>query len=297
MNTVLLKTLSGIISAITNGYYSQGKKIDSVLRGKDLQAEDAVFVESLGLMTVKLEANELALKNTIDDLRSRNIDLAELIKNRELFSTIFVGLFLSISLYIFLLFIADSLNFKSDYFPRIVELIFFITCFVIVKKSDLPRTFFGVTLHGAIKSIKYMFPSTIVICAIMIAIKYLCIQNDVKGLDGVLFYDKYFNILILLYVPVVAIQDFLSKGVIQTTIEHVLVGRHARLWSIITASALFGLVHIQLSVEIAIASSLLGVYWGVVYVKSRTLIGVGISHLLIGNLAYLLGFWNYFLKT
>ncbi|MCP4717360.1 MAG: CPBP family intramembrane metalloprotease [Deltaproteobacteria bacterium] len=297
MNTVLLKKLNGIISAITNGDYSQGKKIDNVLRDKALQAEDAVFVESLGLMTVKLEANELALKNTIDDLRTRNMDLAELIKNLELFSTIFVGLFISISLYIFLLFIANNLHFKSDYFPRIVELLFFITCFVIVKKSNFPLTFFGFTLHGAIKSIKSMLPSTIVICTIMIVIKYLCIQNDVKGLDGALFYSQYFNMLILLYLPVVIVQDFLSKGVIQTVIEHVLVGRHARSWSIITASALFGLVHIQLSVEIAIASFLFGIYWGVVYVKSRTLIGVSISHFLIGNLAYLLGFWNYFLKA
>ena len=101
MNTALLKELGRIISAITYGDYSQGRTIDNVLRGKNLQADDAVFVESLGLMTIKLEANELALKSTIEDLNSKNTDLAELIKNRELFSTIFVGLFLSISLYVF----------------------------------------------------------------------------------------------------------------------------------------------------------------------------------------------------
>lgn len=295
MNTALLKELGRIISAITYGDYSQGRAIDNVLRGKKLQADDAVFVESLGLMTIKLEANELALKSTINDLNSKNTDLAESIKNRELFSTIFVGLFLSISLYVFLLFLADSLNFKSDYFPRIVELLFFITCFVIVKKSRLPLSFFGFTFHGAMKSIKYMLPSTMAICILLVVTKYVCIQNGVKGLDGALFYDQYFNSLILVYVPVVVMQEFLAKGVIQTIIEHVLAGRHARLWSIITAAALFGLVHIELSVEIALASFLFGIYWGVIYVKSRTLIGVSLSHLLIGNLAYLLGFWNYLL--
>ncbi len=297
MNTTLLKKLSHIISAITNGDYSQGKKIDNILRDKDIQVDDAIFVESLGLMTVKLEANEMALKNTIDDLNLKNTNLAKLIKTRELFSTMFVGLFLSISLYVFLLFIAKDLHFESTYFPRIVELLFFITCFVIVKKSNFPLTFFGFTLHGAMKSIKYMLPGTMTICIIMIVIKYLCIQNGVKGLDGSLFYDQYFDTLLLVYVPVVVLQDFLAKGVIQTVIERVLAGRHAKLWSIITASALFGLVHIELSVEIAIASFLFGIYWGVVYVKGRTLIGVSISHLLIGNLSYLLGFWNYFLKT
>jgi hypothetical protein len=295
MNNALLKELGRVISAITSGDYSQGKKIDKLLRKKDIQEDDAVFVESIGLMTVKLETHDLALKNTIDDLNSKNADLAESIKKRELFSTIFVGLFLSISLYIFVLFVADSLNFKSEYFPRFVELLFFATCFVIVKKSKLPLTFFGVTFHGAMKSIKYMFPSTMAICIMLVMAKYVCIQNGVKGLDGALFYEQYFNSLLLVYVPVVVMQEFLAKGVIQTTIEHVLAGRHAKFWSIITASALFGLVHIELSVGIAIASFLFGLYWGVLYVKSKTLIGVSISHLVIGNLAYLLGFWNYLL--
>lgn len=297
MNTALLQKLSRIISAITNGDYSQGKKIDNVLRDKDIKEEDATFVESLGLMTVKLEAHEMALNSTIKNLSSKNRALAELIKNRELFSTIFVGLFLSISLYIFLLFIANALHYKSNYSPRIVELIFLITCFVIVKKSKFPLSFFGFTLHGAMKSIKYMLPSTMVICIVMVVMKYVCIQTGVKGLDGTLFCGEYFNMLLVLYAPVVVAQDFLSKGVIQTVIEHVLAGRHAKVWAIITASGLFGLVHIQLSVGIAIASFVFGVYWGVVYIKSRTLIGVSISHLLIGNLAYLLGFWSYLLKA
>jgi len=188
------------------------------------------------------------------------------------------------------------MNFESDYTPRLVELIFFITCFVIVKKSKFPLTFFGFTFHGAMKSIKYMLPSTITICIILIVVKFLCIKNGVNGLDGSLFDDQCFNMLLLLYLPVVVIQEFLAKGVVQTVIEHVLAGRRVKLWAIITAASLFGLVHIELSVIIAIASFLFGIYWGVIYIKSRTLVGVCISHFLIGNLAYLLGFWNYLLK-
>ena len=135
MNTTLLKNLGRIISAITNGDYSQGESLDKVLRDKDLYEDDAKFVESLSLMTVKLEVKEMVLKTTINDLRSKNRDMAELIENRELFSTIFVGLILSISLYIFLLFLTSAVHWGSDYAPRVVELIFSIVCFVIVKKS------------------------------------------------------------------------------------------------------------------------------------------------------------------
>ena len=296
MNTTLLKKLGHIISAITNGDYSQGKSIDNVLRDKNLTDDDAQFIETLGLMTVKLEVKELALKNTISDLRVKNSELSELIESRELFSTLFVCLFLSVSLYIFLIFIASSMNYESDYAPRVVELIFSIMCFMIVKKSKFPLTFFGFTLRGAMESIKYMVPSTLTICLVLIVVKYLCIKNGVNGLEGPLFYDQYFNMFLLLYGPVVVVQEFLAKGVVQTVIEHVLSDRSAKLWSIITAASLFGLVHIELSVSLAIVSFVFGVYWGIIYIKSKTLVGVCISHFLIGNLAYLLGFWNYLLE-
>jgi len=40
MNTTLLKKLGRIISAITNGDYSQGESIDKVLRDKNLPVDD-----------------------------------------------------------------------------------------------------------------------------------------------------------------------------------------------------------------------------------------------------------------
>lgn len=296
MNTTLIKKMGYIISAITDGDYSQGRNIDNVLRDKNLPDDDARFIESLGLMTVKLEVKDMALKNTINDLQIKNSELSSLIENRELFSTLFVSLFLSVSLYIFLIFSVSAMNYESEYAPRIVELIFSIMCFMIVKKSNLPLTFFGVTLRGAMDSVRYMVPSTMVICFMLIFVKYMCVINGVSGLDGTLFYDQHFSMLLLVYGPVVIVQEFLARGVVQTVIEHVLSDQNAKIWSVITAASLFGLVHIELSVSLAIASFVFGVYWGIIYIKNKTLIGVCVSHFLIGNLAYVLGFWHYFLE-
>ncbi len=74
-----------------------------------------------------------------------------------------------------------------------------------------------------------MLPSTITICIILIVVKFLCIKNGVNGLDGSLFDDQCFNMLLLLYLPVVVIQEFLAKGVVQTVIEHVLAGRRVKI--------------------------------------------------------------------
>jgi membrane protease YdiL (CAAX protease family) len=79
-------------------------------------------------------------------------------------------------------------------------------------------------------------------------------------MDHELFIVDNFDLLFIIYLPIVFLQEFLSRGVIQTAIASVLDERNANFWAIITASALFGLVHIQLSVFVAFASFACGLY-------------------------------------
>ena len=218
-------------------------------------------------------------------------------QKNQLFSTIFVNLFLSVSLYIFLIFLARDLNFHVQDSARIVEAIFLGVCILIIRKSGFSFSFFGMTSKGAAESIRLILPSTLAICAGLIALKALCIGLEVPGLHNELFISANFDLLLLIYLPVAILQEFLARGVIQTAIESVLDGPKAALWAIITSSALFGLVHIQLSVAIAFASFICSLYWGHLYIRRRTLAGVSISHFLIGAMAYVLGFWDYLFIT
>lgn len=248
-------------------------------------------------MTVKLEAKEMALENTISELKIRNFELNESIKKRDLFSTVFSSLFIAISIYVFFLFLLMDIHSNFPYAPRVVELIFFTTSMIIVKKSKLSLSHFGITFKGYKKSILASLPVTFICCGLLVVFKYFLIQNNVKGLNGSLFIVTNFNYLLVLYIGIVFIQEFLARGVTQTIIADVMIGKNKNFWSILTTSCLFGLVHIELSFQFALICLGLGIYWGLLYFKHRNLAGVVISHFLIWSFAYLLGFWDYLLKT
>ncbi len=174
-----------------------------------------------------------------------------------------------------------------------MEAIFLTACILIIRKSGFSISYLGVTLRGAVESIRVMAPGTLIACLGLIGLKGLFIVAGAKGMDHELFIVDNFDLLFIIYLPVAFLQEFLSRGVIQTAIASVLDERNANFWAIITASALFGLVHIQLSVGVAFASFVCGLYWGYVFNKKKCLIGVSLSHFLIGDLAYVLGFWDY----
>lgn len=293
MDKDLLRQLDSIISFIIRGDYSQSVKMDRMQDSEAYTQEESRLLKSIGLMSVKLEAREFVLEETIEDLKSRNEKLLEERKRNNLFSNIFVSLFLSVSLYIFMIFLADKLNYESKNSARIVEAIFLMVSIFIIRKSEFSFSFLGVTLEGAGESIRRMLPGTLAACGTLLLLKVIFIMFWVGKLGNELFVMDNFNLLLALYLPVAVVQEFLARGVIQTAIESVLDKPYATLQAILTASALFGLVHIQLSVGIAFASFVCSLYWGYLYNQKRCLVGVSISHFMIGGMAYVLGFWDY----
>jgi len=100
MNKELLHHLSSFVNAVTRGDYCKGQEVTRRATGLHLQKNEKEFLESLELMSVKLEAREYCLEQAINDLRTRNAELMEEKQRNRLFSTIFVSLFLAVTLYI-----------------------------------------------------------------------------------------------------------------------------------------------------------------------------------------------------
>lgn len=293
MNGSFLKRIEDLVSAITRGDFSKGRDFDSMADQLGCTDEEARLLESLGLMSVKLEAREFALEQNIEELKAKNDALLMAKDNNRLFSMIFVGLFLAICLYVFLVFLCEKMSWHVRDSARIVEAIFLAVTILIIKKGRFSFAGLGVSLNGAVRSIRYMLPGTIAICSSMVVLKGLLILLDIDGLNNALIITDNFDLLFIVYLPVAFFQEFLARGAIQTAIESVLEGTTASFWAIITASALFGLVHIQLSVGVAFASFVCSLYWGYLFTREKNLAGVGLSHFFIGDLAYLLGFWDY----
>ena len=92
------------------------------------------------------------------------------------------------------------------------------------------------------------------------------------------------------YLVVATLQEFLARGVCLTSIERNISGRYAAPAVIILSALVFGLPHMTFSVSFAAWSLAGGVIWGILYMRHRTILGVSISHYLVGTMAFLCGF-------
>ena len=77
MDKKVLNHLASFVTAVIRGDYSRSKDIKHLPDGVKLQQDEAQFMESLELMSVKLEAREFALEETIKELQVNNTELME----------------------------------------------------------------------------------------------------------------------------------------------------------------------------------------------------------------------------
>lgn len=282
-----------ILSTITRGDYSAGKKVEEFLDPGKYPPEVVEFSETLNMMTVKLEAREEALKNTIGELEKKNEALNESIKKREFLTSFFTGVLLLIITYIFILSLMQMAPVLNRYSTRIVEFLAVVFGVYIIRRSRMPLRDFGLTLNDWRRSLLDGLLFSIPIIVMLFALKLYLFKNQVKGFDGAFFCYPINRLPTYLYVPISLLQEFLARGIIQTAILISILHKHKNFIAVIMASAIFGSVHANYSFILAFSSLLLSIGWGYLYLKRPTIVGVTLSHYLIGVVAWILGFWDY----
>ena len=79
-------------------------------------------------------------------------------------------------------------------------------------------------------------------------------------------------------------QEFITRGALQSSLQ-MFVGDETRgkLWSaILLSNLMFAAAHSHTSFGLAVAVLVSGLFWGWLYAKQRSLLGVSVSHFLIG---------------
>jgi membrane protease YdiL (CAAX protease family) len=161
---------------------------------------------------------------------------------------------------------------------------------IVLKRGIHSLEFYGLTnrqwIKRVINSIVYSSP----IIATIVLAKWIVIQfvPSLCSLD--LFtgrltqYPLQYRYLIELavYIALIPIQEFVVRGVLQGSLQEFLTGRHVRLKAILLSNLLFAIFHLFASPYFAMASFLPGIFWGWLYSRQRSLIGVIASHTLIG---------------
>ena len=287
------KQLHKALLAVAEGKYEATEQIIHQIIDDQNDAEFIDFLEAINFITVKLEAREFLLQQQIEEQQELNQELKKAIYQQELFSTIFTSFLVSTSIFIFLYLFINNQPQGSFILARFGEFAFLLVTIIIIKKSKMSLIDYGFNCQNAQKAIKESLIITIPVCLILLGLKFYLLTNNINSFNQSIFIYDYFNLSLLVYLPIVAMQELLFRGVAQTAVGMVMQGKNKKFYSILTVSCLFGLGHIQFNWLFALLSLFLGISWGYMYHRHRTIIGVTISHFLLGSMAYLLGFWDF----
>lgn len=183
-------------------------------------------------------------------------------------------------------------------------LLFALVTGVALKRTGYPWSSYGLTLEKwprvTIMAVLYSLP----VMALVVLVKWVLISFVPALADeplirpfAVLTTAKIDNpwsyfLIPLAYVASCPIQEFMFRGAIQSSFQRFLKSeRHPRTWTaILLANLLSAATHMHTTYGFAVVVFLPGLFWGWLYAKQGSVLGVSVSHILIG-------FWAVFIVS
>jgi membrane protease YdiL (CAAX protease family) len=158
-----------------------------------------------------------------------------------------------------------------------------------VRTSIYKMSFYGLNLNGWKQGIFESIIFTTPFLALSVLGKLWLITNVPKFQSLPLFNLKYLQFGwtpefkgLIVYTLFVPIQEFIARGVIQSSIKASLPGKTKSIWSIFLASLIFSSFHAHISIGFAIGSLFAGFIWGWLYNRQHSLVSPTLSHALFG---------------
>lgn len=163
-----------------------------------------------------------------------------------------------------------------------------------MRQSGWGGARFGLTLRGARRAAAVALAQTLVALTLLVLLKatarslgllgggdFFALQAQLARLG-----PAGFSLAILLYVAFVVVQEVVARGVVQTGLESFLPGPNRQRHAVVLSSFLFALTHLHVSLPITLGSFVVSLWWGHLFARQRTLVGVVVSHALLGALGY-----------
>ncbi|MBN1200079.1 MAG: CPBP family intramembrane metalloprotease [Bacteroidales bacterium] len=296
-----IRTLTRQAGKIMKGEYQQAERISELIDAHKEDEEMASLAEAFGMMAVKVESREFAWKQTVEALEKKKEELQESLKIRGLSSRMVLWFVFGMSLYVFLTVFALQTE-ESD--PvRVVLLRWFSSLFVVsqiimmvalILRSGYPLSDYGLTLKQAGRSLYENLLASAVVILLLVLLKVWLKQRGWAFHNRPFIEEKEFQTFFLyFYVVNAPVQEFLARGVLQSSIGRILMGKRRMFWAVVSTSLIFGMLHTVYSLPVALITLLASLLWGWLYVRHPTIIGVSVCHLLVGLAAILLGYWDW----
>lgn len=161
---------------------------------------------------------------------------------------------------------------------------------LIVRNSHFPLAFYGITLRNLGKNSWEAALYSTPILALILVLKWILIQN-VDALQGIPLLASplasglslaSYAVITIAYIVLVPTQEFITRGLLQTCLKNFFQGPNRVILAIIASNLVFGILHTVKDFWLAIATFFLGIFWGYLFERQRSLIGPSVSHILIG---------------
>lgn len=185
--------------------------------------------------------------------------------------------------------------------PISIVLAFFF--FRTIKTSPYPIAAYGLTLKDwrgkALEAVLWSLP----VLAAILAAKVWMVAN-IPAFAGQPVFDfarsqgldaSQAIMFAVLYCAFTPVQELCTRGGIQCSLTMFLKGRFGAVEAIILSNLMFSLTHLHLSLVTAAMVFPVGLFWGWLFHRQRSLVGVSVSHALIGVVGlFVVGFGRLF---
>jgi CRP/FNR family cyclic AMP-dependent transcriptional regulator len=315
---ILKKDPSG--ESFTIGHLGKGDSVgelgilDQEIRSASVMATTHVVLRKIYIQTLSqklaedpsfLSIYERLARNMSRKLRTTSEKTVDALKKQleEFKQRTVLGQFLiSIVVFLsFLIFLLKPLNYAirnassttSVSVPMIAILTVLILLFM--RFSRLPLETFGLTLKNWKRSlyegILYSIPFMLVPTFIKLGMIYFIPSYQEHDLfepfalitDPANHTIKFWILINTIYWLFVPAQELMARGALQGPLANFLTGKRKVLVSILVSNLIFSTAHVYISELVAIAALIGGLFQGWLYSRSHNLIGVTVSHAILGT--------------
>jgi CRP-like cAMP-binding protein len=165
-----------------------------------------------------------------------------------------------------------------------------------IRKSPYPLRSYGLTLarwpRVSVEALVYSLPILVVATLLkLLAIKTMPALRDTPLIDirGVYAFGRHefdlwlYIVLVVIYIVTTPAQEFFARSGLQASLDMLVPSDAKTNWTaIVGANLFFSSAHAYLSLEFAIATFIPGIFWGWLFQKQRSIVGVSVSHAVIG---------------
>ncbi len=196
----------------------------------------------------------------------------------------------------------ESLDFvhragSSTWVTAAILVVYGATLFLMMKRSGYPLEVYGLTLgrwpRVVVEAVLWTLPFLAVLVLLKGAALVLVPEWSGAPLFRLAFLHEPLRPLLedaLLYGLFAPVQELVARGALQGSLMNLLSGRAVTARAILVSTLAFTATHLHLSIGFALAAAVPSVFWGLLFARQRSLVGVSVSHLLLGWFAvYVLG--------